>query len=608
MRVSSASRVLALLSPLLLSQFLLVGQDSGKSEPSNQSSGPVVFKSSVNRVIVDVVVTDSNGKPVPGLTLADFSVKEDGQPQSVLSFDVHDFDSNSVVVAKLPPLPPNTFVNIATAPERGPLYVLLLDLVNTEMDDQAFARKQLLNFVKAKPEGTRFAVFCLADGLHLVQGFTSDRDQLYRVLDPSTPKSHIPRLFLFASNFGRQGDPDLKGDPALTASVLTDIARYLDGLPGRKNVIWFSGNFPMQLFPSENDFLPNMREIELKALDALTRSEASVYPINVRGVIPNPEGALTGGNPKGGAQTVSLAPGQVQTNFGASGMTNSMRDAGHGGSVLSDYEVQDEVASLTGGHAFYSTNDLKEALDQATDMGAHYYTLTYSPTNTKYDGKLRNIRVELAKKGYHLEYRRVYYGNGPQSPLIAITPKIPGERAERPIGDSLSANMQRGAPVARQIFFRAHVQAVGVPALGTPEQMANLAEQPAYFRKRKKDKPAKPLAPVELQTYVVDYTVVGRQPNLEIAAAVYDFDGTMLNGDVENASSVSPTSGPAKGGTYYRIQQRIDVPVKAKTMRLAVRDMATDHIGALEFELPLQAEPAQAALPATTTGQPSKPN
>jgi hypothetical protein len=51
------------------------------------------FKSIVNRVIVDVVVTDAKGEPVHGLSQHDFSVSEDGQSQRILSFDVHDLDT-----------------------------------------------------------------------------------------------------------------------------------------------------------------------------------------------------------------------------------------------------------------------------------------------------------------------------------------------------------------------------------------------------------------------------------------------------------------------------------------------------------------------------------
>src|SRR5581483_4165002 len=162
---------------------------------------------------------------VHGLTKQDFTLRENGAEQAILSFDVHSLDVNPSYFAKLPPMPPNTFVNIASEPERGPLYVLLLDLVNTEQDDQPYARQQLLKFVDSKPQGTRFAVFVLSDGLHLVQGFSSDRAQLHATLDPSHSIPHVPRIFLLAANYG-------KNDSVMMASVFKQIALYLDGLQG----------------------------------------------------------------------------------------------------------------------------------------------------------------------------------------------------------------------------------------------------------------------------------------------------------------------------------------------------------------------------------------
>ena len=135
-------------------------------------AGTLVLKKAVRRVVVDVVVTDSAGNPVRGLTEKDFSLKEDGQPQNILSFDVHNWAA-AYAPPKLPQLPPNTYLDLPATPERGPLYVLLYDLVNTEMDDQATARKELLDFIGKKPEGTRFAIFVLTDELRLVQGFTT---------------------------------------------------------------------------------------------------------------------------------------------------------------------------------------------------------------------------------------------------------------------------------------------------------------------------------------------------------------------------------------------------------------------------------------------------
>ena len=45
------------------------------------------FKSQVEYVEVDVLVTDAEGRPVPGLTKNDFQVFEDGKPQNITSFE-----------------------------------------------------------------------------------------------------------------------------------------------------------------------------------------------------------------------------------------------------------------------------------------------------------------------------------------------------------------------------------------------------------------------------------------------------------------------------------------------------------------------------------------
>lgn len=515
----------------------------------------LVIKRNVRRVIVDVVVTDSSRKPVYGLTRKDFSITEDGKPQKILSFDVHDLGS-AFTPPKLPPLPPNTFVNVPTAPERGPLYVLLLDLRNTFPSDQPFARQQLLKFLRNKPTGTRFAIFVLSDTLRLIQGFTEDKDELFAAADPRKPRSHVPMIFLYGNNYGR-------GDSLTMIAVLARIAQYLDGLPGRKNLIWFSGSFPMRMFPSDDD-PPDLQEDIKKVIDILVEAEVAVYLIDVRGVVVGDRYVPRETNdglqfansrewqyvtPVAGA--VNRAQGVVHLELaqypGGSPMPSIPN---FGNSISFGYMGEDDIAEATGGRAFYSTNDLKGALLDATEIGGNYYTLTYAPSNENYDGKLRKIHVGLSTKGYQLSYRRSYYADDPDAPPHGTNGKEAAaeQSAPRKIGDSLSANMQHGAPMAHQIYFRVHVHPIGVPALATPKQMANLADQPGYFRVRRKNRPAKPLPPVQLQTYAIDCTFAtrpessrnARPPAVEIAAAAFNEEGQMLNGLVE-------TSGPAGG-------------------------------------------------------------
>ncbi len=576
-----------LLLTILAAKGNMASAQSSDSDSQKAEAGDLVIHQNVRRVVVDVVVSDSTGKPVPGLNASDFSVAEDGKSQRIRSFDVHDFDSIADSLPKHPTsLPKNTFVNVPSGPERGPLYVLLLDLLNMEVDDQPAAREQLLKFARSKPLGTRFAVFVLSDGLYLLQGFTEDRNQLADVVDPKDSRPHLPKIFLYADNYR----------PAISIPrVLMTIANFLADLPGHKNVIWISASFPSSIMPSADPSVEaaNMSDEIKEATDTLARGQIAVYPVDVRGV------AVTGATAANSGRAGDFAAG------------NSAEYA-----VNARHMTEDEIANATGGRAFYGTNDVAEALTEATETGAHYYTLSYSPSNQTYNGRMRHIHVDLANRGYHLAYRRSYFGN-PSSAESDPKPELRSAseqekvRAQRP-ADSLSPNMQHGAPLAHQLLFRAHIHALAPPAKATPEQMASLADQPAYFNERRQKRRGKPPRPIELQTFEIDYTVAARYPSLELAAAAFDADGKMLNGIVQMAEETEEDDGErilasARHGAIYRLQQQFDVPITAVSVRLAVRDVATDNVGALEINLPLAPEGKTTDAQAHSAAPPADP-
>jgi VWFA-related protein len=564
----------------------------------------MVIKENVRRVIVDVVVTDTSGLPVRGLARDDFSVAEDGKPQRVLSFDVHNFDAAPQVSPLQPTtLPPNTFVNVPETPERGPLYVILYDMVNMGMDDQGAARKQLLRFISDKPPGVRFAIFVLSDGLRMVQGFTDDPYALFAAMDPKSPRAHVPKVFLYGDNFG-------VGEVNVIVSAFSQIAHYLNGLPGRKNLIWVTGSLATSILPTAN---PNTGAVSYgdqlrEAINAMARSQVAVYPVDVRGVVnPHPPGA--GGTDRGALMTTI--------------------DTEH---LNASYATEDDLAISTGGHAFYSSNSLTEELAEATEAGGNYYTLSYAPSNEKYDGQIRNIRVELAKRGYHLAYRRTYFGDPVGDSLDSASrhknslASGAAQRQERKLEDSLFVNLRHGAPMAHQIVFKAHVYPLGAPAKATPEQMANLAQVASGGGKSHPAK-TKSMPAVPVQAYVVEYALPAQQLKaespggggqrflLELAAEAFDADGQMLVGKVDHARetvSESPWNvgegSPAASGesAFYRAQQQIAVPLSAASIRIAVKDVSTDRVGTMEVTLPLAPEArTQAASPVLV---PAKPN
>ena len=600
--VGMRSLLAAVLIPCALHPLPAQRDSPPQQTPQNPESSDLVFHSSVRRVILDVVVTDFNGKPVRGLSREKFSIREDGKLQQVLSFDAHEFDEIPDPLPKLPSLPSNTWVNVPAVPEKGPLYVILYDMVNMETDDQATARKQLLKFISDKPPGARFAIFVFSDGLRLVQGFTADQSQLLAAMDPKSPRPHVPKIFLYGDNYGR-------GQVGPIVSVFTRIAHFLDGFPERKNVIWVTGSIPTTILPTEN-LNPNTEAVsyndEIKeAINAMARSQIAVYPVDVRGVV------------------ITHIQSRPQTGAGGSAMTITTDST----ALNASYSTEGDIATATGGRAIYSCNDLRGALAEATEAGANYYTLSYAPSNHDYDGQLRNIHVELSQHGYRLAYRRSYYADDANSAVENDNVPVTGPALRSPSDksvDSLTAHMRHGAPVAHQLFFGAHVHVVGVPARASAEQMSTLAKQQALSHGGRKKRPAKSSPPVPLQAYAIDYTLSAQQIKpgsranstqpflLELAAAVFDADGQMLISKVQHAreapspnpsnatenTGASFLTGEPSKSVFYRFQQQIDAPLNATSIRIAVRDISTDRVGAMEVALPLAPEPeAQADVP-----------
>jgi VWFA-related protein len=559
------------LSVLLLAAGLIPADAQSKA-PAD--AGAPVFRLQVRRVPVDVVVLDKNGNPVRGLKKNDFVVKEDGKAQQVLSFDVFDASKPGQPVPKSPPLPPNTFTNVPAVEERGPLYILYYDAANVSTQDQMFFRRELLKFVDTAPEGERIALFANVQGLHLLQGFTVDHRLLRDAILRRGPGPHIPDVFLYGENYGA-------GDVGGTLSNLNFIAEYMNGIPGRKNLIWLSGGFPIPVSPTligNNramasqgpqsfsvgaqggpqvlDLTELERENIQRTYTAMMKSQIALYPVDVRGTI----------------------------------------------AALSDYENEDMIAAATGGHAYYSNNRMSQLIEKAVEHGESYYTLTYDPSNTRYEGDERQIQVTLAKKykDYQITYRRVYYALGDdaerkQQKHDPLQARFIAAKAQ----DTLYANIEHGAPLLHDLLFSAQVGAEGEAHMATPEQMQALEDAPDYFKTRHKNKPQAAPKPVKLQKYVIDYGVLdaqlktmaahGQNAVLEFAAAAYSDEGRLLNSILNQGV---PTGNGKKSQALFHAIQELEAPSGTAYIRLAVRDTATNRTGTLEVKLPLHPDTA----------------
>lgn len=539
------------------------------------------FRVEVRRVPVDVEVTDKHGNPITGLKAKDFRVKEDGKAQKILSFNYYDGKVMSYVPGAMPTLPANTYVNLPRHPERGPLYILYYDMVNTDMTDQMLFRAGLLKFVEEAPEGTRIALFVNAAGMHLLQGFTSDHALLREAILHQGPGPHVPKVFIYGRNYGWQ-------DSGAALSDLTNIAEYLQGIPGKKNLIWMADYFPIPMsasmvgtgaaganrggmFTSARGLGgPEMLDLsELQSgmvkhcFSAMMRSQIVLYPVDLKGLDPQTDA----------------------------------------GDLVAQYSTDQSIADVTGGKAFHS-NRADEALLHAMAAGESYYELSYEPTNLRDDGSERHIQLELAKKqDYTLSYRTVYYAlpgdSAPtQKPKVTVQSRFMAAKA----ADTLYANIEHGAPMLHDLLFSAQVTAISKPRLATTTQMEALEDSPKYFKTRRRSKPVKAPKPVMLEKYRIAYGVFDpvlkklatqqrRPAMLEFAAAAYDAEGMMLNSMLNEGFASPDAEQGGKTGTLFHGEQELEVPEGAVWLRLAVRDRLSDRTGTLEIRLPLESAP-----------------
>src|SRR2546423_6240723 len=115
-----------------------------QSHPQEPANPPTVtFSTNANLVVLDAVVKDRNGKPVTNLTKDDFTVLEDGVPQTIASFESASSKGNPAATTGKSNNSPNS--SAAVSPQA--LTILVLDELNSEVFDQAYGRNAIEKFL-----------------------------------------------------------------------------------------------------------------------------------------------------------------------------------------------------------------------------------------------------------------------------------------------------------------------------------------------------------------------------------------------------------------------------------------------------------------------------
>lgn len=313
------------------------------------------LKLETHLVNLNVSATDKDGKAIAGLEKKDFSVYEDGVLQQISFF----------------------------SPERAPFnLVLLLDLSGSMKDEIELIKETAIHFLDVISAQDSVAVVTFTTDVTVVSHLTKDRDDLRESID-----------WMLAP----------AGGTAFYDALGYALVEVLRKVKGQRNAVIAITDGEDNILQSQ--LLEKLRPASLRGsvvgsfltfeelLDGATESDALIYPIHL-----NPAGPQvvfqSGANPP--PRALSQSPmHQVQAELTqiATKQLRSLADAS--------------------GARFYHANriaDLKGVFEQVAAELRTVYSMAYTPTNQRYDGNFRKIRVQVNSADVVVRTRPGYYG------------------------------------------------------------------------------------------------------------------------------------------------------------------------------------------------------
>jgi VWFA-related protein len=402
----------------ILATAMLVPVCAGMAQQTAIQDGEIpVIRSSTRLVDLNVVVRDRQRRPVSNLLQSDFQVFDNGVPQRIVHF------SGTSRPAPGSPKPSLVVSNREGNVEQPPgVTVILMDelildspgVVPLDMTAPIRqARLAVLSFLGTIKPGTQVALYALRrEGIVVLHDFTDDQAALFaaaRSLGGGGPRGRSINL----DDMQLQADSSLRGwrqnAPAPASGPATyragveanrllrgygfqAIAHRLEGVSGRKNLVWISSTLPMSVTDFDVASMGNGRDANMMPTASLANPAPTPHH-------PQQEGHLE--ELRDFARWLSDADIAVYP-IDAWGL-------GTGGSNVAQWSAADMIASETGGRAIFNSNRIDEHLQEIVAEGSTSYQIGYYPGDNAWDGKYHHIEVRLARKGMTPLFRHGYW-------------------------------------------------------------------------------------------------------------------------------------------------------------------------------------------------------
>ena len=534
-----------------------------------------VFKGGVELVHFDVSVLDKNRQPVRGLTAADFTVKEDGKPQTISNFVAIEVSPKSPAptASWMHEVSPDAVTNdIVTSPE-GRLFVLLIDDAMIPPDPAMIANAKKIGrgvIDRLSPNDQVAVVFTFAS--KTAQDFTTDRRTLLAAIDAlgPGPASHmlgwdtpVPSGTLPNSPLVPAGDSDIQLRQGSLTTLRMSAETLIAAPQRRKSLIYVSPGLTVDVVGDAQPVRAGrgsgagagmaVREANHRLVvdtsevyRRLQRANVTVYPIDPCG-LGGLEAWVTTKALGLGALRGPALPLPADYNWLAPTVPPRPLDlARHKATV--DMDFLQAAAANTGGRAIVNTNDFEPGLNQLFEENGSYYLVGYAQPATNKAGSIHRLEVSVNRPGVIVRTR-----NGYEVPAADAVPKDTAERGAADVAITKALSESGAGPVAD----------AGLPL--------SLALAPVAV-------PGNTAAGSTAVTIVVggrEEAVTSRTPQtIELQVSVFTPDGIAVGRPQRQQAPL--TLLPGNGETRYELVTQVPIRQPGRyTMRVAVH-RATD--------------------------------
>lgn len=404
-------------------QETISSQEEGAREAGDRGSDSPVFRTGINFIRVDVIVTDGDGRHVRDLEVEDFELFEDGEPQTVESFQLVEISAVPAPDAE----PARPIINrydeereAARADTR--VFVIFFDDYHVRWENGVRAGRILAEFLRNNLYPT--------DLLGIMHPLTP-------LVDVRLTRNHNS-IFEAAENFfGRKYDykplnmyeqryvqypteivERLRNDVSLSA--LEGLMIHMGGLrEGRKNVLLISEGF-------SNYVPPELRTNNAEMFSGVSQGPVSINPIedtlqffSDQGLFFDLRDVFSTAN-RFNTAIYSLDPrGLAISEYDMSQpLVNRNADRN---ALRSTRDTLFVLADETDGRAITNTNDLKPGLEQMLRDSSTYYLLGYNSSRSPTDGKYHEIEVRVKRDGVDVRHRQGFWALTERDAQRALT-------------------------------------------------------------------------------------------------------------------------------------------------------------------------------------------